>query len=153
MTFTLSPADTTVGPGEDVVLRLVADAAPDIKGVSLACGYTPARLTFVSAHAGGVLAQPGGFTEFVNPDVVAPADSVGYDAVVLSGTGAGPGVVVFLRFLANSIGSASVECLFTDVRDSHNTPSQPPCSSATIHVVGPVPTRATRWSDLKRVYR
>lgn len=153
VTFTLSPQDTTVGPGEEVVLRLVADAASDIKGVSLVWGYTAPRLGFLSAHAGGVIAQPGGFTEFVNLDAVPPADSVGYDAVVLSGTGSGPGVVVFLRFTANSLGNASVNCLFADVRDSQNTPTQPSCSSTTIHVVGPVPTRTTRWSSLKRKYR
>src|SRR2546428_529474 len=74
MTFTLSPADTTVGPGDDVVLRVLTDATPDIKGVSLDWSYTAPRLTFVSAHAGGVITQPSGFIEFVNADV-APADS------------------------------------------------------------------------------
>lgn len=53
LAFTLLPADTSVGPGDAVVLRLVSDAAPDIRGCSLECGYTAARLTFVSAQALG----------------------------------------------------------------------------------------------------
>jgi hypothetical protein len=153
MTLTLSPADTTVGPGDGVVLRVISDAATDIKGVSLELGYSVPRLAFVSAHAGGVITQSGNFSEFVLPDVVAPADSVGYDAVVLTGTGSGPGVVVFLGFTAGAVGTASVDCLFTDVRDSQNGSTQPACSSSTIHVAGPVPTRKTRWSTLKSIYR
>ena len=153
MTFTLSPADTTVGPGDDFVLRVVSDAAPDIKGVSLQWSYTVPRLTFVSAHAGGVITQPGGFVEIVIPDAVSPPDSVGYDAAVLAGTGSGPGVVVFLRFTAGSIGSATMDCVSADARDSHNGETQPPCTSSTIHVVGPVPTHRTRWGTLKEMYR
>ena len=153
MTFTLSPADTTVGPGDVVVLRLLTDPAPDIKGVSLNWRYAAPRLAFVSAHAGDVIGQPGGFVEFVVPDLVAPPDSVGYDAAVLVGTGSGPGVLVFLRFTANSVGNASVDCVSADARDSHNGLTQPPCTSSTIHVVGPVPTHRTRWAAMKDMFR
>lgn len=153
ITFSLSPVDTTVGPGEAVVLRLVTNVAPDIKGVSLDWTYSPTRLSFVSAAAGGVITGSGAFVEFVRHDHASPPDSVGYDAAVLDGTGTGPGVVVFLRFNSHTVGTASITCLSAEVRDSQNIATFPFCTSSTIHVVGPVATRRTHWGDVKRIYR
>jgi hypothetical protein len=91
--------------------------------------------------------------DFVLPDVTAPPDSVWYDAARLTGTGSGPGVVAFLRFVSHTEGAATLTCLQTDLRDSVNAPLSPSCADALVHVVGPVPTRTTRWGRLKARYR
>ncbi len=77
MTSILRPADTSVGPGDDGVLRGLTDAAPDIKGVSLDWSYTARLLAFVSAHAAGVLTQAGGLGQAQSPCTSATIPAVG----------------------------------------------------------------------------
>ena len=152
--LTIAPAETTVSVGDSFTLRVVIDAVPDLKGFDLIYGYTPGRLTFNSAQVGGALAGFGGSTfDSVLPDVTAPRDSVWYDAARLSGTGSGPGVVAFFTFLTHTEGNATVNCLFTDLRNFANAPLSPSCAGALIHVIGPVPTRPTTWGRLKVRYR
>lgn len=150
----LAPAETTVTVGDPVTLRVLVDAVPDLKGADLIYGYTTPRLSFITASVGGAISGVGGATfDFVLPDVTAPADSVWYDAARLSGTGSGPGVVAFFTFATHSQGNATVNCLFTDLRDSANQPLVPSCAGALIHVIGPVPTRSTTWARVKAIYR
>jgi len=152
--LTIAPAETTVTVGDSFTLRVLVDAVPDLKGADLVYGYTPARLSFTSALMGGALAGIGGSSiDFLLPDVTAPADSVIYDAARLTGTGSGPGVVVFLTFASHTQGNATVNCLSSDLRDSNNAPLDPSCAGALIHILGPVPTLATSWTRLKARYR
>lgn len=152
-TLTLVPADTSVTLGDHVVLRAVLDSQPDVKGASLQFIWNSARLSFVTAHSGGVMNSGGDFADFVIPDVSVPADSATFDAAVLTGTGQGPGVVAFIEFQATALGIALVDCIGADLRDSQNVATLPPCSSSTIRVLGPVPARQTRWGQLKARYR
>jgi hypothetical protein len=152
--LTVAPAETTVTVGDSFTLRVLVDAVPDLKGADLIYGYTPGRLTFTAAQVGGAIQGFGGSVfEFVLPDVTAPPDSVWYDAARLSGTGSGPGVVVFLTFLTHTQGNATLNCLFADLRDSANAHLSSSCDGALIHVVGPVPTLLTTWGRLKTRYR
>ncbi len=152
-TLTYVPADTSVTLGDHVVLRAVLDAQPDVKGASLAFGWTPSRLSLSSVHAGDVFTSAPSFTEFTLGDVVAPADSASFDAAALIGSGHGPGVVAFLDFQATALGIAFVDCHGVDLRDSHNNETLPPCTQSIIRILGPVPTRHTRWGELKARYR
>ncbi len=152
--LTIAPAETTVTIGDSFTLRVVVDAVPDLKGADLIYGYTPVRLTFTSAQVGDALTGIGGAVfDTVLPDVTAPPDSVWYDAARLTGTGSGPGVVAFLQFGTHTEGNATVNCLFTDLRDSVNAPLSPSCAGALIHVIGPVPVRPTTWGRVKALYR
>lgn len=152
--LSIAPAETTVTVGDPFTLRVVIDAVPDLKGADLIYGYTSGRLTFTGAEVGDALAGLGGSTvDFVLPDVTAPPDSVWYDAARLTGSGSGPGVVAFLHFDSHTQGSATVDCLTIDLRDSVNVPLTPACAGALIHVIGPVPTLPTSWGRLKARYR
>jgi hypothetical protein len=152
--LTVAPAETTVTVGDSFTLRVLVDAVPDLKGADLIYGYTPGRLTFTAAQVGGAIQGFGGSVfEFVLPDVTAPPDSVWYDTARLSGTGSGPGVVVFLTFLTHTQGNATLNCLFADLRNSANAPISSSCAGGLIHVEGPVPTLPTTWGRLKARYR
>ena len=152
--LTIAPAETAVTVGDPVVLRVLVDAVPDLKGADLIYGYTPGRLTLTSASAAGAMVGLGGTVfEQVLPDVVSPPDSVWVDVARLDGTGSGPGVVVFLRFLTHTQGNAFLSCLFTDLRDSANMPLSPSCAGAIIHIIGPVPTLRSTWAAVKAIYR
>ena len=152
--LTVAPAETTITVGDSFTLRVLVDSVPDLKGADLIYGYTPGRLTFTAAQAGGAMQGIGGSVfEFVLPDVTAPPDSVWYDAARLSGSGSGPGVVVFLTFLTHTQGNATLNCLFADLRNSVNAPLSPSCAGALVHVVGPVPTLLTTWGRVKSRYR
>jgi len=152
--LSVAPAETTLTVGDSFTLRVLVDAVPDLKGADLVYGYTPGRLTFTAEQVGGALQGFGGSVfEFVLPEVTAPPDSVWYDAARLSGTGSGPGVVVFLTFQTHTQGNATLNCLFADLRNSVNAPLSPSCAGALIHVVGPVPTLPTTWTRLKARYR
>ena len=152
--LTIAPAETTVAVGDPLTVRVLVDAVPDLKGADLIYGYTPGRLTFTAAQVGGAIQGFGGSVfEFVLPDVTAPADTAWYDAARLSGTGSGPGVVVFFTFLTHTQGNATLDCLFADLRNSANAPLSPTCAGALIHVIGPVPALPTTWGRLKSRYR
>lgn len=153
-TLTIVPAETTVTVGDPFVVRVMVDPVPDLKGAELIHGYTSGRLSFVSAQAGDALTgATGSVSEFVLPDVTAPADSVWYNGARLDGTGAGPGVVIFLAFATHTEGNATIDCLTSDLRDSANAPLAPSCAGALVHVIGPVPVRSTSWGRLKEHYR
>lgn len=152
--LTIAPAETAVTVGDPVVLRVRVDAVADLKGADLIYGYTSGRLTFTSASAGGAMAGFGGTVfEQVLPDVTSPPDSVWVDLARLDGSGSGPGVVVFLRFLTHTPGNGFLNCLFTDLRDFANAPLSPSCAGAIIHVIGPVPTLRSTWAAVKAIYR
>jgi hypothetical protein len=154
LSLTMAASETTVVVGNPVFLRVLIDATPDLKAAELIYGYTPGRLTFTSASNGGALNNGGGsVADFILPDVTAPADSVWYDAARLNGSGSGPGVVVFLRFDTHTVGDATVNCLFNDLRNSLNNLMPASCAGALIHVIAPVPTLTTTWGRLKTRYR
>jgi hypothetical protein len=151
---TLVPADTTVGIGDNVCLRVTIDAFPNLEGMQLIYGFDATRLGLVSVTPGGVISgAPGGYVDFQLPDVAAPVDSVWYEAVILTGNTSGPGVLAFLCFQAQAEGDAVVACKRVDLRDSLNHQTFPPCSDSVIHILGPVPTRAASWGRLKTIYR
>lgn len=152
-TLTFVPADTSVTLGDHVVFRAVLDAQPDVKAASLGWIWSPSRIAFVGAHAGGVFTSTPLFTEFLIPDVDAPADSAFLDAAVLTGTGHGPGVLVFIEFVATALGNTLVECAGADLRDVGNAQTLPSCSGSTIHILGPVPAHHARWAELKSRFR
>ena len=71
----------------------------------------------------------------------------------LGWTGHGPGMLVFIEFVATALGNTVVECTPADQRDSSNPPTTPSCSTTSIHILGPVPARHTRWAELKSRFR
>jgi hypothetical protein len=150
----IAPAETTVTIGDPFTVRVLVDAVPDLKGADLVYGYTPGRLTFAGSVMGDAFASGGGDAfEFTYPDVQAPPDSVWYNTARLTGTGSGPGVIVFLTFNTHLDGNANINCLNADLRNSANTPLLPSCAGALVHIIGPVPVRPTTWSRLKAHYR
>ena len=74
-TLTSVPSDTTLTLGDQVVIRAVLDAQPDVKGASLGWTGSPALVGFVGAHAADVFTSTSLFSEFLAPYVAAPADS------------------------------------------------------------------------------
>lgn len=152
-TLTLLPADTSVTLGDPVVLRVVLDAQPDVKGVSLAFQWTPARLQFVQVWPGGVMTSNGEHADFVIPDVAVPADSITFDSAVLQGSGQGPGVVAFIRLQTTALGVATLDCTGAEIRDSQNGVEFPQGTSSIIRILGPVSARSTHWGALKSHFR
>ena len=130
---TLDPPDTTVTVGDVVTMRAIVDAEPDIKAFELIYQYDPVRLQFTGTTAGEVLT--GSFyTDFVTPDNAAPADSVIYDAAVLLGSTAGPGVLVYVNFKALATGDAAITGQLGDFRDSQNNRTLAQMSNSVIHI-------------------
>jgi hypothetical protein len=152
VTVSISPADTAVTIGDNVTVRVVIDAVPDLKGAELIHGYTSGKMQFLSALAGDAIAG-GPYVDFVIPDVTAPPDSVWYNTARLVGTGSGPGIIVFYTFETLLEGDANIACLFADLRDSQNNQSLPECHGGVIHILGPVPARAASWGRVKQIYR
>jgi hypothetical protein len=154
VSISVVPSDTTVTVGDSFCLRVTIDAFPNLEGAQLIYGFDSAKLALAGASAGDVFSgAPGGYVEFLIPDVTAPVDSVWYEAAVLTGSTAGPGILAFLCFTATAEGDAVVACKRLDIRDSLNQQTLVPCSDATIHVVGPVSTRDLPWGRLKTMYR
>jgi hypothetical protein len=152
--ITVVPSDTTVTVGDSFCLRVTIDAFPDLEGAQLIYGFDFARLALSGGSAGDVFSgAAGGYVEFLIPDVTSPVDSVWYEAAVLTGNTAGPGILAFLCFTATAEGDAVIACKRLDVRDSLNQQTLVPCSDATIHVVGPVRARDLPWGRLKAMYR
>jgi len=152
--LSVAPAETTVIVGDIFQLRVTLDAVPDLKGCDLIYGFTNTRLQFLSALAGDIVAGPiGSYFDYVLPDVTAPVDSIWYDGARLSGTGSGPGVVVFLKFKATTLGDAHVGGKTTDVGDSVNQMLVHSCTNGLVHIVGPTPVRPASWGRVKWIYR
>lgn len=152
-TLTLLPADTSVTLGDPVVLRVVLDAQPDVKGASLTFEWPPALLHFTQIWPGGVMTSGGEHADFVIPDAVVPADSITFDSAVLQGTGQGPGVLAFIRLQTTALGLATVECNGAEIRDSLNGVEFPQSTSSIIRILGPVSVRSTHWGALKSRFR
>lgn len=154
VTISVVPSDTTVTVGDNVCLRLTIGAFPDLEGAQLIYGFDAARLGLLSATAGDVFSgAPGGYVDFLIPDVTAPTDSVWYEAAVLAGSSAGPGILAFVCFTALAQGDAAITCKRLDLRDSLNQQTLVPCSDAVIRIVGPTPARNQTWGGLKTIYR
>lgn len=151
-TVTVQPPDTTVTVGDTFIVRAVTDAFPDLKAFELIYRYDPLRLQFLGAIAGEVLTDAGGYVDFTTPDA-APADSVIYDAAVLSGSTAGPGILVYLRFRALALGDALIQCELADFRDSQNRQTLPACEGSRVVITGPTPAIKTSWGKIKSLYR
>lgn len=152
---TLVPADTSVTVGEDVYLRVqLLSPFPDLEGYRFVYQYTPSVLDFIGIQPGDVLTgAPGAYFETVRAEYAVPADSAWYEAAVLDGESAGPGILAFLHFKAVATGNGTLVCRGVDIRDSSNQQTIPVCFDAVIHVFGPVPTRRESWSQLKLMYR
>ena len=147
------PADTTVNIGDIFDIRMVTDAFPDLKGFSLIYQYDPVVLELIGASPGDVLTGAGNpFTALLVADYAAPADSAWYDAAMLVGATAGPGILNFFRFRARAIGESALICRLVDFRDSHNQQTLPACTAGRVVVTGPTRSKATTWGKLKAIY-
>ncbi len=154
VTVGMSPADTSVYVGDELELRIVTDAFEDLKGFHLRFQFDPAKLQFLGADAGGVLTGTGRpYTDYVIVTPGAGADSVLYDAAVLTGSTAGPGVLVSFRFKAVSVGEAPVPCIEADFRDSDNAITLPDCTGGIVHIIAATPARVASWGRVKTLYR
>jgi len=148
VTVSIDPPDTTVEVGDEFVVRFVTDAFPDLKGFKLVFPYDATRLLLLSATEGEVLTSPGGaYAAFLIPDVSAPADTFQYDAAMLEGATAGPGILVYATFKAIASGDAAIDCGSVDFRDSFNQQTIPACNGAVVHV-GTPPAPAVRISQV-----
>lgn len=154
VTVSVVPAETTVTIGGSFTLRLVTDAFPDLKGFETIHSFDAGKLQLTGANPGDVLTSSGNpYSAFLVPDTAAPPDSAWYDAAMLVGSTAGPGILVFLNFNAVAVGDSPLQCQLVDFRDSQNVKTVPNCVSGLVHVVGPVPTRKETWGRLKSLYR
>jgi hypothetical protein len=148
VTVSIDPPDTTVAVGDEFVVRFLTDAFPDLKGFKLIFPYDATRLLLLSATEGEVLTSPGGaYAAFLIPDVSAPADTFWYDAAMLEGATAGPGVLVYARFRALASGDAAIVCGSVDFRDSFNQQTFPACAGAVVHI-GTTAAPAVRISQV-----
>lgn len=148
VTVSIDPPDTTVEVGDEFVVRIVTDAFPDLKGFKLIFPYDETRLQLLGAVEGEVLTSPGGaYVAFLIPDVSAPADTFQYDAAMLEGATAGPGILVYATFKALAPGDAAIDCGSVDFRDSFNQQTIPACNGAVVHI-GTPPAPAVRISQV-----
>jgi hypothetical protein len=152
-TVAIAPADTAIALGEEITLRVTVDTVTDLKGCDLVWSYTPSHLQFLSAQAADVLGGGGSYFDYLLPDITAPADSVWYDAAVLTGTGAGPGNIVFLKFKAIATGVGLVNCLSADLRDSQNVSTHPACLGGMVRILPATRALPVSWGRVKGIYR
>jgi hypothetical protein len=154
VTVSVVPADTTVTIGGSFSLRLVTDAFPDLKGFETIHSFDASKLQLTGANPGDVLTSSGNpYSAFLVPDSAPPPDSAWYDAAMLVGSSAGPGILVFLNFNAVSVGDCPIVCQLVDFRDSNNNRTLPNCVGGMVHIVGPVPARKETWGRIKSLYR
>jgi len=147
----VTPADTTVSVGDDLWIRVEADAFSDLKAYDLIFQYDPTVVQLLGANPGDVLTGSY-FASLVN-EVSAPIDSAWYDAAMLVGSTSGPGVLVYFHFKALATGISPLDCRKVDYRDSNNVQTLPSCSSGIIRVVGVVPARPDTWGRVRARYR
>jgi hypothetical protein len=83
----------------------------------------------------------------------AVADTILYDAAMLNGATAGPGILVFLRFKALAVGNTPIQCQKVDFRDSNNANTLPDCTGGLVHISTTTPARAASWGRVKTFYR
>ncbi len=150
----VSPADTSVTIGDVITLRVVTTAFPDLKGYQLVFGFAPTIVQLQGITAGDVLTGTGrAYSGYQVPDYVAPADTAWYDAAMLDGSTAGPGVLAYLTFTATALGTTLIDCRGVDFRDSQNAQTLPACESGVVHVLPATAVRATSWGQVKTIYR
>jgi hypothetical protein len=155
-TVSVAPSDTTVNVGDEFALRIVTDAFADLKGADLLFSFDPAKLQFLGADAGDVLTGTGRL--YVDYTLVAhgagaDADTILYDAAMLNGATAGPGILVSFRFEALAVGNTPIQCQKVDFRDSNNAITLPDCTGGLVRIVKATPVRVTSWGKVKTFYR
>ena len=153
VSVTVVPNDTTVTVGDTFMLRIQVDAVADLKGYELIYQYGSV-LSYLGPLAGDIRERLHRVGVGVRvQDVAAPADSAATDCAKLISSAHGPGVMLYLKFMALSEGVSPIQCLQVDLRDSFNNVTLPPCVSGVVHVEGPVPVRRTNWARVKQIYR
>ncbi len=154
VTVGVAPADTTVYLDDEFALQIVTSDLADLKGFDLLFSFDPARLQFLGADAGDVLTGTGRlYADYTLVANGAVADTVLYDAAMLDGATAGPGVLVSFRFKALAVGDAQIQCVRVDFRDSNNVATLPDCTGGVVHVLTATPARAVSWGRVKTFYR
>ena len=120
------------------------------------CAVCLLALEVASAQASTLTSVPSDPTVTLGDHVVILAvldAQPDFEGTSIGWTGHGPGMLVFIEFVATALGNTVVECTPADLRDSSNPPTTPSCSTTTIHILGPVPARHTRWAELKSRFR
>lgn len=154
LTVSIAPAETTVTAGDDFYVRSVTTAFPDLKGYHVIYSFSSPIITSITVEPGDVLTSSGNpYAAFPIPDNATPTGTIQYDAAMLTGSTAGPGILGFFKFHAVAIGDSPVQCEVVDFRDSNNVQTLPDCVSGLVHVIGPVPVQASTWARLKVLYR
>jgi hypothetical protein len=154
VTVSIAPAETTVTVGDDFYVRAVTTAFLDLKGYHLIYSFSSSIITSLTVDPGDVLTISGNpFSAFPFPDNTIPTGNILYDAAMLTGSSAGPGILGFFKFNGAAIGDSPIQCVTVDFRDSNNIQTLPACVSGLVHVVGPVLVRASTWARLKVLYR
>jgi hypothetical protein len=150
----MAPADTSVIVGDEFALRIVTDAFADLKGFDLQFTFDPAKLQFLGADPGDVLTGTGRlYADYTLVGHGALADTVLYDAAMLNGATAGPGILVSFRFKALDVGDTPVHCQKVDFRDSNNAITLPDCTGGLVHILKATPVRVSSWGKVKTFYR
>jgi hypothetical protein len=147
----VAPNDTTVSVGDDLYIRVEADAFADLKGYELIFEFDPTIVQLLGALPGDVLT--GSYFGTLVSDVSAPPDSAWYNAAMLTGSTQGPGVLVYYHFKALAEGVTPLDCRRVDYRDSNNAQTLPGCTGGVIRVMGVVPVLRESWGRMKALYR
>lgn len=156
VTVSVAPADTSVIVEDEFALRIVTDAFADLKGFDLMFSFDPAKLQFLGADAGDVLTGTGRlYADYtlVAHGTGADADTILYDAAMLNGATAGPGILVFFRFKALALGDTPIQCQKVDFRDSSNATTLPDCTGGLVRILMATPARVASWGKVKTFYR
>jgi len=154
VTVGVAPADTSVYLGDVFALRTVTSEFADLKGFDLLFSFDPAKLQFLGADAGDVLTGTGRlYADYTLVAHGVVADTVLYDAAMLNGATAGPGILVSFRFKALAVGTTPIQCQKVDFRDSNNAITLPDCTGGLVHVLTATPVRVTSWGKVKTFYR
>jgi hypothetical protein len=150
----VAPADTTVYLEDEFALRIATGAFADLKGFDLLFSFDPAKLQFLGADAGDVLTGTGRlYADYVVVTHGVSADSILYDAAMLDGATAGPGILVYFRFKALAVGDTPIQCQKVDFRDSNNAATLPDCTGGLVRVLTATPARVASWGRVKTLYR
>jgi hypothetical protein len=154
VTVSVAPADTSVYLGDEFALRIVTSDFDDLKGFDLLFSFDHAKLEFLGADAGDVLTGTSRlYVDYTLLAHGAVADTVLYDAAMLNGATAGPGILVSFRFKALAVGNTQIQCQKVDLRDSNNAITLPDCASGLVHVLTATPARVASWGKVKTLYR
>jgi hypothetical protein len=154
VTVSVVPADTSVYLGDEFALRIVTSDFADLKGFDLLFSFDPAKLLFLGAAAGDALTGTGRpYADYVVVTHGAGADSILYDAAMLEGVTAGPGILVYFRFKALAVGATQIQCQTVDFRDSNNDVTLPDCTGGLVDILSATPARPASWGRVKTLFR